>query len=61
MLAEVCIFYENCPQMNATRLDRWEVNIGLGNGLVPSSNKLLPGPMLTQIYVDKWRHQVSMS
>ena len=26
-----------------------EVNIGLGNGLVPSGNKPLPEPMLTQI------------
>ena len=28
-----------------------EVNIGSGNGLVPSGNKPLPEPMLTQIYV----------
>ena len=27
-----------------------------GNGLVPSGNKPLPEPMLTQIYVAKWRH-----
>ena len=26
-------------------------NIGSGNGLVPSGNKPLPEPMLTQIYV----------
>ena len=32
------------------------VNIGSGNGLVPSGNKPLPEPMLTQIYVAKWRH-----
>ena len=25
-----------------------------GNGLVPSGNKLLPEPMLTQIYATKW-------
>ena len=28
-----------------------EVNIGSGNGLVPSSNIPLTGPMLAQIYV----------
>ena len=33
-----------------------DVNIGSGNGLVPSGNKPLPEPMLTQIYVAKWRH-----
>ena len=32
------------------------VNIGSGNGLVPSGSKPLPEPMLTQIYVVKWRH-----
>ena len=30
--------------------------LGPGNGLVPSGNKPLPGLMLTQIYVAKWRH-----
>ena len=30
---------------------RWLVNIGSGNGLVPSGNKPLPEPMLTQTYV----------
>ena len=33
-----------------------EVNIGSGNGLVPSGNKPLPEPMLTQIYVAIWCH-----
>ena len=41
----------NCPQMNATKPYWWSVNIGSGNGLVPSGNKPLPEPMLTQIYV----------
>ena len=34
----------------------WEVNIVSGNGLVPLGNKPLPEPMLTQIFVAKWRH-----
>ena len=34
-----------------TRPYLWLVNIGSGNGLVPSGNKPLPEPMLTQIYV----------
>ena len=32
------------------------VNIGSGNGLVPSGNKPLPEPMLTHIFVAIWRH-----
>ena len=46
----------NCPLMNFTGLHWWSVNIGSGNGLVPSGNKPLPGPMLTQISVAIWRH-----
>ena len=45
-------FQWKCPQMNATRLHWWlvnTVNTGSGNGLVPSGNKPLPEPMLTQI------------
>ena len=34
----------------------WSVNIGSGNGLVPSDNKRSPEPMLTQINVFVWRH-----
>ena len=37
--------------MNATGPYWKQVNIGLGNGLVPSGNKPLPETMLTQIYV----------
>ena len=43
------------------------VNIGLGNGLVPSGNKPLPEPMLTQIYVVVnpdlccWCHSATLS
>ena len=33
-----------------------EVNIGSGSGLVPSGNKPLPEPMLTQSLVTLWRH-----
>ena len=39
----------NCPNMNVTGLHWWSVNIGSGSGLVPSGNKPLPEPMLTQI------------
>ena len=42
--------------MNATRPHWYLVNIGLGNGLVPSGNNPLPEPMLTQIYIVIWRH-----
>ena len=36
--------------------DDKSVNIGSGNGLVPSGNKPLPEPMLNQISVAIWRH-----
>ena len=45
-----------CPNMNVTGLHWWSVNIGSGNGLVPSGNKPLPDPMLTQIFVATWHH-----
>ena len=37
------------------------VNIDSGNGLVPSGNKPLPEPMLTQFLVALWRRYASMS
>ena len=36
--------------MNATKDPVDGVNMGLGDGLVPSSSKLLPEPMLTKFY-----------
>ena len=42
---------KNYSQENATEQLWWRVNIGSGNGLVPSGNKPLPEPMLTQIHV----------
>ena len=46
----------HCPYMNVTGLHWWSVNIGSGNGLVPSGSKPLPEPMLTQIC----RHMASL-
>ena len=46
----------NYPNMNVTGLHWWSVNIGSGNGLVPSGTKPLPEPMLTQIC----RHMASL-
>ena len=40
-------FLWNCYQVNATTPHWSLVNIGSGNGLVPSGNKPLPEPMLT--------------
>ena len=34
-----------------------KINIDSGNGLVPSGNKPLPEPLLTQIYVTVCRHK----
>ena len=53
-------FWLNCCQVNATEPHQWEVNIGSGNGLVPSGNKSLPEPMLTKIYDNIRRHQATM-
>ena len=39
-------FLWNCSQLNDTELAWWLVNIGSGNGLALSGNKLLPKPML---------------
>ena len=48
-------FWWNLPQVNTT-ISYWElVKICSGNCLVPSDNKPLPQPILTQIYVDIWR------
>ena len=43
--------------------DGWQepqVNISSGNGLVPSGNKPLPEPMLTQIHAAIWLHKATM-
>ena len=37
------------------------INIGPGIGLVPSGDKPLPEPMLTQVYVAIWHQQATMS
>ena len=50
------VFCEIAPNMNVSGLYWWSVNIGSGNGLVPSDNKPLPEPMLTRISVAIWRH-----
>ena len=42
--------------MNATKPLLWLINIGSGNGLVPSGNKPLPEPMFTQFYITIWHH-----
>ena len=41
----------NCPKMNGHRPYWWQVNTGSSNGWVPSGNKPLSEPMLTQFYV----------
>ena len=47
-------------QVNATKPHWWPVNIGSGNGLVPSGTKPLPEPMLTKTYDTKCCHQTSI-
>ena len=41
----------HCPQMNISGSYWWLVNVGSGNGLVPSAKKALPEPVLTHIFV----------
>ena len=47
--------------MDATKPHWRSVDIGSGNGLVPSGNMPLTGLMLIQFYVIIWRHQGTMS
>ena len=49
-------FLWKCYQVNATTPYWSLVNIGSGNGLVPSGNKPLLEPMVTQISVTIWCH-----
>ena len=48
-------------QMNATGLNFQYVNIGPGDGLVPSGNKPLPEPLLIQVFVATWRHLATIN
>ena len=44
----------NCPQAIITGPYCWYFSIGSGNGLVSSSDKALPQPMLTKFLVAMW-------
>ena len=55
------VYLDEQPHVNATIPELWLVNIGSGNSLVPSGNKPLSVPMLTQIYVAIWRYWATMS
>ena len=44
----------NCSKVNAAELRKWKVSIGSGNGLLPSENKPLFEPMLTQFTRPQW-------
>ena len=55
-------FLWNCPQLNyATRHQWWLVGLVSGNGLVLSSNKPSPEPMLTHTFVVIWHDQTTKS
>ena len=54
-------YLEYSSEYNLRMNAQVSVNTGSGNGLVPSGNKPLPEPMLTQIYVTIWHHQATMS
>ena len=46
------VYFEwDCSHLDATGLYWWQVNIGSGNGLVPSGNQPLSEAMLPQIHV----------
>ena len=47
--------YHNALRMLQNLADN-KSNIGLGNGLVPPSNKILPEMMLTEICITIWHH-----
>ena len=48
--------WRNRSEVHAREPHWWKVDIGSGNGLMPSGNKSLPEPMLTQISIAIWRH-----
>ena len=50
-----------CPQVIFTGCYGWEVTIGSGNGLVPSGNKALLEPMLTEITDAIWGYYATVS
>ena len=50
----------NCPEFDANGLHWWSVNIGSGNGLMPSGNEALPEPIFTH-YFAIWRHSATWS
>ena len=54
MMAELFLLKLSSDECHWTLLMRDQH--GSDNGLVPSGNKPLPEPMLTQIYVAIWRH-----
>ena len=47
-------------QKNTTEYIWRSVNDGSGDGLLPSGDKPVPEPMLSQLYVAIWRHQARM-
>ena len=49
------------PWGNGTAPYWWLIFIGTGNGLVPSGNTPLAGPMLTKIHEAIWSHYAMMS
>ena len=49
-----------CPQVYATKHFWWWVNTGSNNGLMPSDNKPLPEPTLTQVCISLWRHEATI-
>ena len=46
----------NCSEVNDMQPDKWEIDIGSGNGLVSWGYKPLPEAMLNQFYVTTWHH-----
>ena len=58
LMAEVCLAKLLSVDSHWTSLIK--VSVGSGNGLVPSGNKPLPEPMLTQIYVTIWHHSATI-
>ena len=55
-MAEVAFVESPSDELIILGLTDDQVNVGLGNGFVPSGNKPWPKPMLTQFYVAIWHH-----
>ena len=50
LISRINVLHISCEVFLRHRTNDWLVNVGSGNGFVPSDSRLLPEPMLTKFY-----------